>query len=603
MLACQKHTKIGVLAISCCLAFGWLCAGDGLPAQQGDVGIGEAPVPAFSMTTREVLLDVVVTDAAGHPVSGLTDADFKVAEDGAPQTIRHLAEHQPMPAADLARLAAAPALPPNTFTNYTPVVNSNASTVILLDAMDTPVAVQMRLRQQVSGYLKHMPLGASIAIFQLDTEMHLIQGFSSDPKVLLAAAESKRDMPSMARPFYGQGETNQLVRMQILRDGMQTMGRYLAGFPGRKNLIWFTAQLPESLFFGGLGTPFRDTFGLLDDAAGSDPAELTGALTVSRVAVYPVDTRGVQSLCGAFSAERRSAPTGNYANNCGSRQSLNHASLDMAATATGGKAYYNTNDMGQVIADVVSDGSDYYTLAYATTNTRWNGQFQHVKITVDRSGVKLEYRPGYYAIDSGNHLQNQVAAFERRAIQPAERTPQANQASSDDGALIRHTSGGFAAAMALGGIPPTEIVFSARLAATDSTGKIEKAAAPPSDNFLRPEWRNKPFRNYTVLFDADTRQMRLTRAPDGRWQGRVEFVAIVYDPTGAVVNTLEKTAILNLDAIAYRKALRDGLQAVETIAVPAKGNFFLRLGVHDMVGDRIGAMEIAADQIKLGKTG
>jgi VWFA-related protein len=574
-----------------------------LPAQQGDVGIGHAPVPALSMTTREVLLDVVVTDAAGHPVSGLTDVNFKVAEDGAAQTIRHLAEHRPMSAGDLARLAAAPVLPPNTFTNYTPVVNSNAWTVILLDAMDTSVPVQMRLRQQVAGYLKHMPLGASIAIFQLDTEMHLIQGFSSDPKVLLAAAESKRDMPSMTKPFYGTGETNQLVRMQILRDGMQTMGRYLAGFPGRKNLIWFTAELPDSLFYGGLGTPFRDTFGLLNDTVGNDPAELTGALTVSRVAVYPVDTRGVQGLCGAFSAERRSGPTGNYANNCGSRQSLNRASLDMAASATGGKAYYNTNDMGQVIADVVSDGSDYYTLAYATTNTRWNGQFQHVKITVDRPGVKLEYRPGYYAIDSGNRMQNQIAAFERRAAQPAEQTPQAPEAASDDGALIGHTGGGFAAAMALGGIPPTEIVFSARVAAADATGKMEKTAAPAPDNFLRPEWRNKPFRNYTILFDGDTRRMRLARRPDGRWQGRVEFVAIVYDPTGAVVNTIEKTAILNLDADAYRKALRDGLQALETIAVPTKGNFFLRLGVHDMVGDRIGAMEIPVDQIKLGKTG
>jgi VWFA-related protein len=603
MLAGKKHTKIGAAAVSCCLVFGGLCGGEGLPAQQGDVGIGQSPVPALSMTTREVLLDVVVSDAAGHPVSGLTGADFKVAEDGAAQTIRHLAEHQPMPAAELARLAAAPALPPNTFTNYTAVVNSNASTVILLDAMDTPVAVQMRLRQQVSGYLKHMPLGASIAIFQLDTEMHLIQGFSSDPKVLLAAAESKRDMPSMARPFYGQGETNELVRMQILRDGMQTMGRYLAGFPGRKNLIWFTAQLPDSLFFGGLGTPFRDTFGLLDDTAGGDPAEVTGALTVSRVAVYPVDTRGVQGMCGAFEAERRSGPTGNYASNCGSRQSLNHASLDMAAAATGGKAYYNTNDMGQVIADVVSDGSDYYTLAYATTNTKWNGQFQHVKVTVDRPGVKLEYRPGYYAIDSGNHLQNQIAAFERRAAELAGQTAQAAQTASGDGALISHSSGGFAAAMALGGIPPTEIVFNARLTAADATGKIEKTAAPPADNFLRPEWRNKPFRNYTILFDADTRQMRMTRTADGRWQGRVEFVAIVYDPTGAVVNTIEKTAILHLDDTAYRKARRDGLQAVETIAVPAKGNFFLRLGVHDMVGDRMGAMEIAADQIRLGKTG
>jgi VWFA-related protein len=589
------------LGASCCVALFWLGAPGGGTAQQAapQVGIPLTQAPTLTVTTREVLMDVVVTDASGRPVPGLTASDFKVTEERKPQTIRRLVEHEPMPASDLARLAAPPKLPPNTFTNYTPVENTNASTVILLDAMDTPVAVQMRLREQVIGYLKHMQPGASLAIFQLDTEMHLIQGFSSDPKALLAAAESKRDMPSMARPFYGHGETNELTRMQILRDGMQTMGRYLAGFPGRKNLIWFTAQVPASLFYGGLGSPFRDEFGVMTGMSPADQEELTGVLTVSRVAVYPVDTRGVQGL-GMFDASHGSAPTGNYANRYGDRQSLNYANLDMVASVTGGKAYYNTNDMKQVIAQVVADGESYYTLDYATTNTQWKGQLRHVKITVDRPGVKLQCRPGYYAIDRDRQEQNQIAALKRGAAQaPSDAMAETVARVAPTG----HGKNGFAAAMDLGAVPPTEIVFTASLRASDATEKVEKRAPLPESNFLRPEWRNKPYRSYTIQFHTDAGGISLARGAGGRRQGRVEFVAIVYDQQAAVVNTLEKTAFLDLDEAGYRRLLAEGMALTEKIAVPAKGNYFLRLGVRDVDGDHMGALEIPVDQVKMGLAG
>ena len=588
------------LGASCCVALFWLGAPGGGTAQQAapQVGIPLTQAPTLTVTTREVLMDVVVTDASGRPVPGLTASDFKVTEEREPQTIRRLVEHEPMPASDLARLAAPPKLPPNTFTNYTPVENTNASTVILLDAMDTPVAVQMRLREQVIGYLKHMQPGASLAIFQLDTEMHLIQGFSSDPKALLAAAESKRDMPSMARPFYGHGETNELTRMQILRDGMQTMGRYLAGFPGRKNLIWFTTQTPMAMLSGGIGNSFGDTFGVYGGYAPGDFAGLTGVLTLSRVAVYPVDARGVQGF-GLFQAENRNAPSGNYTAASSARQSANYANLDMVAEATGGKAFYNTNDMGHVIAEVVSNGSDYYTIAYTTTNTKWNGQFQHVKITVDRPGMKLQCRPGYYAIDRDRQEQNQIAALKRGAAQ-------APNDAAETGARVAptgHGKNGFAVAMDLGAVPPTEIVFTASLRAGDATAKVDKSAPLPESNFLRPQWRNKPYRSYTIQFHIDAGGISLARGAGGRRQGRVEFVAIVYDQQAAVVNTLEKTAFLDLDEAGYRRLLAEGMALTEKIAVPAKGNYFLRLGVRDVDGDHMGALEIPVDQVKLGLAG
>ena len=201
-----------------------------------------------------------------------------------------------MTADEMNKLTSAPELPPNTFSNYTPVRNTNASIVLLLDAMDSPIDAQMAMRQQLINFLKHMQPGPPVAIFQLDTEMHLIQGFTSDPKVLLEAAESKRDMPTMAKPTaaprsYGGDAVYRRALMDNLRSGMRMLGSYLAAYPGRKNLIWFTGRVPMTRTGMGFGNPFRD--GMAVTGGEGEASELTDVLTVSRIAVYPVDTYGL----------------------------------------------------------------------------------------------------------------------------------------------------------------------------------------------------------------------------------------------------------------------------------------------------------------------
>jgi hypothetical protein len=44
--------------------------------------------------------------------------------------------------------------------------------------------------------------------------------------------------------------------------------------------------------------------------------------------------------------------------------------------------------------------------------------------------------------------------------------------------------------------------------------------------------------------------------------------------------------------------LDNGLPVMQEIAVPAKGNYFLRIGVHDLGDDRVGALEIAVDEVR-----
>jgi VWFA-related protein len=587
------------------------------------VGIGPAQSPApepaeaptFRVIAREVLLDVLVIDKSGQPVTGLKPSDFSVTEEGEAQIIRRVSEHHAMDAADLSKLTSVPDLPPNTFSNYTPVRNSNASIVLLLDAMDSPVEAQMAMREQLISFLKHMQPGPPVAIFQIDTEMRLIQGFTTDPRVLLAAAESKRDMPSLAKPtaaprnFSGDAVYRRTL-MENLRDGMRMMGSYLAGYPGRKNLIWFTGRIPMTRLGQGFGNPFGDGMTVAD--SDSESQELTDVLTVSRIAVYPVDTYGLVVGPG-FSAA--SARGGMPAMRSGIPGFTNHANMDLIAEQTGGKAYYNTNDFTRVIGDVVRTSSSYYTVAFATTNTKWNGEFRHIKITVDRPDIELLHKDGYYAYSLDKREQSGIAAIEKRMADAAEQqgseaekslppsgaqNPGATANNAALGATIHHSSaGGFDAAMGLGAIPPTEIVFAARLQPDANAEKLNKNAAMPPDNYLKPEWQHKPFRNYTIFYDADLHRARFTRTPDGMRHASMEFVAVVYTADGEAVNSIIETASLDVTADRYRELLVSGLHTKEEIAIPVKGNFFLRLGVHDKLGGQVGALEIPVDQIRL----
>jgi hypothetical protein len=65
------------------------------------------------------------------------------------------------------------------------------------------------------------------------------------------------------------------------------------------------------------------------------------------------------------------------------------------------------------------------------------------------------------------------------------------------------------------------------------------------------------------------------------------------------VNTASTTVTLDVRPETYRELLVSGLQVKQQIAIPVKGNFFLRLGVHDLTGDQVGALEIPVDQVQL----
>jgi VWFA-related protein len=553
------------------------------PLQHRNQNVNQEEFPVIHAEARLVVLDVVVTDGKGHPVTGLKPGGFTLLEDGTPQTLKSFEEHAPVdPVVAAKSMAAMTAkMPPNTFTNYTALAGSGAANVILLDALDTPVEAQMYLREQMIDYMKTVPPGTPIAIFQLDTQMHMVQGLTSDPAVLRAAVNGKRDRPVISPLLggpYAPGYVRERMRRDILTQAMQGLARYLAAFPGRKNLIWFTGELPITLYDNGPLSPFPDMTSFIEEFN-----KTTDVLTLNRIAVYPIDARGLQvdrrfTAAGPMDRPRRDSFT---------RRAFQQGYLDDVAATTGGKAFYNTNGLKNTIAEIVDTGSHYYTLSYSPANTNWDGRYRKLKVEMKQQGLHLQYRRGYYARVDQRAKQQHMVARQRG-------TPSTENVNAQPSTTME-------AAMTMGAVQPTQVVFFANITPEPKVVKDSGKEPAAKGNYLSEKLRKQGYRNYAIRFSINAGDLQLMPTPDlTSYHGRVQLVAVVYNNQGEKVSSDMGEVPLDLDRASYAQIERKGLGTGMNIAVPAKGSYFLRLGVRDVETGRVGALEIPVDRIKVG---
>jgi VWFA-related protein len=149
----------------------------------------ELPPPTIRVSTRLVLVDVVVMDKQGKPVSGLKAEDFTVEEKGKKQKITFF---QTPEAAQ--QINAPPQLGPGLYSNK-PEFRSPGGplTVLLLDAANTPFSDQAYARQQMLKFVtQQFKPGTRMGVFTLTNSLQVLQDFTGDPEVLLAGLKKYR---------------------------------------------------------------------------------------------------------------------------------------------------------------------------------------------------------------------------------------------------------------------------------------------------------------------------------------------------------------------------------------------------------------------------
>ncbi len=390
------------------------------------------------------------------------------------------------------------------------------------------------------------------------------------------------------RQFEAQAQSFQTdLRVKYTLDAMNQLARYLSSIPGRKNLIWFSGSFPISILPDTTGTlpnpfavaanyekEFRDTVNLL---------------ARSQVAVYPIDARGLFN-----SAVFDAATTRNYARNPSRMMqdqnkffndtAAEHSTMSQMAEATGGHAFYNTNGLTQAVATAISDGSNFYTLTYTPSDFNRDGKFRKIKVQLARDGFNLSYRHGYYADD------------------PDKRPPaingQPSQPGITDAAVTAAAPSAYQnmrVAMMRGSPTPTEILMKVAVYPAAPADQTEDKPAPGN---MPSEKTHGPFRRYSVNYAINPSDIAFLRAQDGKIHADFELVIFVFDPSGVLVNRLGTPLHIAASMDEIRKNVAQGIHYSQEISTPAKGEYFLRIAVHDFNRERLGAVEVATSELK-----
>jgi VWFA-related protein len=410
------------------------------------------PSPTLRVSSRLVLVDTVVTDKDGHPVKGLTASDFTVTENKKAQKIATFS-FQDSPVTSAAHKPPGP-LPPGVTTNRSEYITPpGPPTVILLDSLNTLVRDQGAARLELLRYMeKQLTPGQPIAVYTLGRSLRVLQGFTDDPRLLRLAVDSYRPeipidrqiedvqsrMPPSPQFWLGSGALNggggaQIAAqhmMQQIRDfyteqagialddrvgitlsAFRIIARALAGMPGRKNLIWVSGSFPLTLMkqivhYGE--TQSDPNYKSVERTYEDNIRQTASFLTDAQVAVYSVDARGLLgSAVIDASAQgtndigllKSGAEFGADVSSSNAAIETTQASMALVSNETGGRLLANRNDIDNAVAQSVVDGSSYYMLGYSPEDKNWDGKFRTIQVEVNKPGVKVRSRRGYYAAD------------------------------------------------------------------------------------------------------------------------------------------------------------------------------------------------------------
>jgi VWFA-related protein len=387
----------------------------------------------FRVNTRLVEVDVVVR-SRNSPMRGLTKDDFRILDNGKPQSIATFSIR--------ARASGGR-------TNETPLpagVNSNrvsrrgeepvAATVILVDRLNTAVEDQAYFGKELLKYLTTLQPGEHVAIYSLLKNLRIVQDFTDDPQRLRQAAAHATAQQSVSLAASDESAlkaqestlnqladpsnpdqvaalaltvemaTNALTEMEdaektnralLTSRALEDIAQHLHGLPGRKKLVWVSGGFP----IGALEVNARHY-----DEFGFETAKSVHALNNANVAVYAIDPRGLVASGSSpmipaqntktgqsmFAQLQRPDPVGLNAPNI--------AGMNLFASGTGGRAIYGTNDLVGALKTVMEDDEVVYTLGFYPGDQKMDGSYHSLSVKIARKGLDVHHRQGYLAADT-----------------------------------------------------------------------------------------------------------------------------------------------------------------------------------------------------------
>jgi VWFA-related protein len=403
----------------------------------------------IKVTSNLVSLDVIVKDKKGRPITDLKAEDFTVAENGVPQkieffdsTLTSTTEATPSPNA-VASTERKPGTTPNAFPRNI--------IALVLDGQSTELSNLKHVREGILKYIRErITDNDSVALLAISGGLQLVQPFTHDKGVLIAAVEKAYDSSivsktseargisenisalrdkisagppgdtvasspaggaagsAMAEKMIAQRMLEQYIQLRSALSAQQTrpvlaalaaIAEGLRPVPGKKTVVMFSQGFvaPEALDW-----QVQSTIDIANRANVAiyiiDSSGLTGGTPTSGSLVAASPLAGISGELGM--EQRRRAGAGESVFDITRHEGLNRQQdlLYRISEDTGGHFIKNTNDIAGGLERIDADIRARYTLAYRSTDPNFDGSFRKVKIEVTRPDASVSTRAGYYAI-------------------------------------------------------------------------------------------------------------------------------------------------------------------------------------------------------------
>jgi VWFA-related protein len=382
----------------------------------------ESKGPVFRGDVNLIVVDVVVRDRSGAIVRGLTANDFEIREDNRPQQVvsfnveevtTTVPSGQVVPQVLTAGVGPSDSKTDAAATTSPPVAEpitredlAGRRLIVLLFDLSSMQAEELEraVRAAVEYVDKQMAAADLVAIATIDTTLKVVSDFTGDREQVKAAlgqfvavdavgfetpaAETAATDETAAAT--GEATTSDSAEYDLFNNdarlrALRTLADALAPVEQKKSILYFSGGMTRS--------------------GGDNQVELRAATTAAvraNVALYPVDTRGLQAVVPGGDASRASARgvgafSGRGVSQQFDRLFASQDTLQTLAADTGGRAFTDTNDFGEAFTQVQRDTSSYYLLGYSSTNSVKDGGFRRISVRVKRPDLRVDHRAGYYA--------------------------------------------------------------------------------------------------------------------------------------------------------------------------------------------------------------
>jgi VWFA-related protein len=342
-----------------------------------------AQTTTLQVNARLVVLDIVVTDAAGHPVPGLSARDFHLTQDGREQTILTCESWVDRP--------ATPATPVFDRLGH-PDWGRVPLTIFALDELNTPFDEKAHAADMLRRYLKAQPpllKQPATLITVNDYGYRTLQPYTRDRDRMIASLDARP--PSIPAKF-STGQNAALLRKSFAL--LRQIALSAEGSQEHKNLIWigrgFPGLDPASLSDKSqlsLQSAIKDTVSLL----------LESRITVYKIDPMPTTTQLTTTDVGASldlsggSGAATGSPT-----DFGETPLADNFNFNSFAVSTGGSYFYGLNNLDAYIDKALDDGSRFYTLSYKPPPETNGDVYRTIKVRMSRPDLIATTRQGFY---------------------------------------------------------------------------------------------------------------------------------------------------------------------------------------------------------------